>query len=401
MLLLLSKLFIFELCEWDESRNGVNAYEMMVKNDFIHLYYNFELDTWNAKPPLLQWLIILGYKLFGFNLTGLRWSNIFCFFIYILYAFKSIQILTNKKTAFYTLFILVTGNFILVKHVFLTADFEPLLLSTSIFGFYHYLKYWKTNLYIHLYLMILGFILAFFSKGIAGTWIILTLLLIVLFLKKYRIKYSYHLFIVTIIYVLSCLSWFAIQHYFPLDSKNTFYGTNNINKVMLYYDIIERFFYSKANGLTINENYFFALKEFKNSSEFWNGFSVLIFICFILKRYNNTNKKLFDIIKICILFLLPLTVLVNFGNTQAGWYYAPLYLFFCLFLVITYFNYIKINNKSLIINGFCIIALIVKFIYLLNLPNNKLNENSNLNIYKQNEKLYNYWLSENNKLKHN
>jgi 4-amino-4-deoxy-L-arabinose transferase-like glycosyltransferase len=244
--------------------------------------------------------------------------------------------------------------------------------------------------------MIFGFILAFYSKGIAGTWIILTLLFIVLFLEKYRIKFSYHLFIVTIVYVLSCLSWFAIQHYFPLDSKNTFYGTSNINKVMLYYDIIERFFYSKENGLSINKDYFFALKEFRNSSEFWNAFSVLIFILFIFKRYKNTNNKLFDIIKICIIFILPLTILVNFGNSQLGWYYAPHYLFFCLFLVITFFNYIKIKNKSLIINGFCIIALIVKFGHLSNLPNNKLHENSNLNIYKQNEKLYNYWLSENN-----
>ena len=401
MLLLLSKLFFIELCEWDESRNGVNAYEMMVKNDFIHLYYNFELDTWNAKPPLLQWLIILGYKLFGFNLIGLRWSNVFCFFVYILYAFKSIQILTNKKTAFYTLFILVTGNFILVKHVFLTADFEPLLLSTSIFGFYHYLKYWKTNLFIHLYLMMFGFILAFYSKGIAGTWIVLTLLIVVLFLKKYRIKYSNHLFIVTIIYILSCLSWFSIQHFFPLDSKDTFYGTNNINKVMLYYDTIERFFCSKANGLSGNKDYFFAFKEFRNSSEFWNVFSVLIFIIFIIKRQKYSNDQFIDIIKICTIFILPLTILVNFGNSQLGWYYAPLYLFFCLFLVITYFYYIKIKNKSLIINGFCFIALIVKFAHLSNLPNDKLHDNLNLNIYKQNEKLYNYWLFENKKLKQN
>ncbi len=50
------------ISEWDESRNGMNAYEMYHNGDYINLYYAGELDTWNAKPPLVIWLTVAAIK---------------------------------------------------------------------------------------------------------------------------------------------------------------------------------------------------------------------------------------------------------------------------------------------------------------------------------------------------
>ena len=57
---------------FDEARHGVNAYEMLKNNDFIVHTYNYSIDYWNLKPPLIFWTIIMGYRIFGFNPIGLR-----------------------------------------------------------------------------------------------------------------------------------------------------------------------------------------------------------------------------------------------------------------------------------------------------------------------------------------
>ena len=61
-----------ELMDWDEARHGVSAYEMLQTGEPIVTTYAYSPDYWNLKPPLSEWLIALGYKLFGYNAYGLR-----------------------------------------------------------------------------------------------------------------------------------------------------------------------------------------------------------------------------------------------------------------------------------------------------------------------------------------
>lgn len=68
----LYKLGDISLIEWDESRHGVNAYEMMKNNSYIANLYNGSVDYWNLKPPISYYFVMLGYKIFGFNGWGLR-----------------------------------------------------------------------------------------------------------------------------------------------------------------------------------------------------------------------------------------------------------------------------------------------------------------------------------------
>jgi hypothetical protein len=55
--------FVFNsaIKEWDESRNGVNAYEMMFNKNYLTLYFEKSIDTWNAKPPLFTWFVLDTY----------------------------------------------------------------------------------------------------------------------------------------------------------------------------------------------------------------------------------------------------------------------------------------------------------------------------------------------------
>ena len=64
-----------ELMDWDEARHGVSAYEMLQTGEPIVTTYAYSPDYWNLKPPLSEWLIALGYKLFGYNAYGLRFFS--------------------------------------------------------------------------------------------------------------------------------------------------------------------------------------------------------------------------------------------------------------------------------------------------------------------------------------
>jgi len=63
--------------DWDEARNGINAYEMLQNHNFCAATYNHQLDHWNLKPLLGDWYILLGYRLFGFSILGLRFYSAF------------------------------------------------------------------------------------------------------------------------------------------------------------------------------------------------------------------------------------------------------------------------------------------------------------------------------------
>ncbi len=69
------------VASWDEARHGVNAYEMLQNKDFIRHTYNYAVDDWNLKPSVSYWAIILGFKLFGYNVFGMRFFSALAYLI--------------------------------------------------------------------------------------------------------------------------------------------------------------------------------------------------------------------------------------------------------------------------------------------------------------------------------
>lgn len=76
-----ARLDVALLQHWDEARHGVNAYEMMKNHNYIVNTYNYENDYFNLKPPLSYWGIILGFKLLGVNIFGMRFYSALAMFL--------------------------------------------------------------------------------------------------------------------------------------------------------------------------------------------------------------------------------------------------------------------------------------------------------------------------------
>lgn len=75
VLLLFDNLGVPRIAWADESRHGINAYEMMQRGDWVVHTYRGETDYWNLKPTLSYYGIMLGYKLFGYTAFGLRFYS--------------------------------------------------------------------------------------------------------------------------------------------------------------------------------------------------------------------------------------------------------------------------------------------------------------------------------------
>ena len=69
------------VASWDEARHGVSAYEMIQNKNFIVNTYNYDVDYWNLKPPFSFYGVMLGYKLFGYSVFGMRFYSALCYCI--------------------------------------------------------------------------------------------------------------------------------------------------------------------------------------------------------------------------------------------------------------------------------------------------------------------------------
>lgn len=67
--------------DWDEARHGISGYEMLKEGKFLVNTYQYEPDYWNLKPPFSFWGVMLGYKLFGFSLFGMRFFSAMAFIL--------------------------------------------------------------------------------------------------------------------------------------------------------------------------------------------------------------------------------------------------------------------------------------------------------------------------------
>ncbi len=66
------------ISDWDEARHGVNAIEMLENENFIVNTYDGEADYYNVKPPISSWFMALSFRIFGYNLIGMRFFSALC-----------------------------------------------------------------------------------------------------------------------------------------------------------------------------------------------------------------------------------------------------------------------------------------------------------------------------------
>lgn len=167
------KIDALSIRQWDESRNAVNALEMLHNHHFMVRYYDGMPENWETKPPLLIWLQVASMKVFGMNELAIRFPTLLAtlatVFLLIFYF--------RRDTPFYTgciaALVLAASNGYIDRHIARTGDHDALLilfLLALIVLFFKYIKTAKPPNYL-MPLMAFLFTLAVFTKSVAVLFI--------------------------------------------------------------------------------------------------------------------------------------------------------------------------------------------------------------------------------------
>jgi 4-amino-4-deoxy-L-arabinose transferase-like glycosyltransferase len=328
-----------DLQEWDESRNGVNAYEMLKNNDYVNLYYNNKLDTWNAKPPLMIWLITFSYKAFGFNEFALRFPSTISTILFFILCFYFVTLFETDLTAFLTSLILMSGKSILGNHIGLTGDFDGLLVFLLTASAYTFIVYVERQKKYAIYLTALFTGLAFYTKGPASFVFIPGFILYALFRKKgLEFLKDKNIWFSGAILVVIVFSWLVLVYLYGKTTTSSVYGSNNAIETMLIHDTFRRLTVSDFDNFGTNKHsYFFFFEVLDARLNLWNYMFYLILLCAIILSI-KTKQNLFKLIRepqhrsllFSFCLIIPLSLVLTASLNQHDWYLAPIFMFVAL-----------------------------------------------------------------------
>lgn len=296
---------------FDEARHGISAYEMLKNKEYIINTYNYQNDYWNLKPPLSFWSIILGFKIFGFNVFAMRFYSAASLFITI----SIVSIFTMKKfgklESLITAIILSVCGPLYVFHVGRNGDADALYLlcfTISIIAMFYINKNKKT-----LYICGLFFSFAFLTKSwhsfsiaaIGGLYILLSGEI-----KKIRFK-EWIIFILSFTVPIAC--WVITR---ILKDGKKFLTT------MVQYDLIERS--KRPLEGHIGDKWFY-FDYLTNNPKMIALFAICIITITIMlygKKLQNYKNELLGL----MLWIIVPFVIFTRSQTKIVWYIIPIYI---------------------------------------------------------------------------
>ena len=170
---------------WDEARHGISAYEMIQTGEYVVTTFDYEPDYWNLKPPLSEYFIVLGYKLFGYNGIGMRsFSGLLWIVIALGYSFYACR-RYGKLSSLLVLYLFTTVYRVFKGHGVRTGDADALFIFFSAYSMLFLLKYDQSTQSKFLYEACICFALGFLTKSWhAGLIALLILIYLIIYDRK-------------------------------------------------------------------------------------------------------------------------------------------------------------------------------------------------------------------------
>jgi 4-amino-4-deoxy-L-arabinose transferase-like glycosyltransferase len=130
---------------WDESRNAVESLEMMDNGKYFVRHLEGKPDTWETKPPLLMWIQIPLFKIFGISVLTARLPTALAMLgMCILFWYFFRKEFNDTLGAWIAALALVTSEGVIRWHVSRTGDHDALLCFfalASLMSFYRFARY--------------------------------------------------------------------------------------------------------------------------------------------------------------------------------------------------------------------------------------------------------------------
>lgn len=301
----------YSLRMWDESRNGINALEMLKNNNFLVTYFKGTPDLWNTKPPLFIWVVVIFFKLFGISELTLRLPSAIAasLIVILIYIFSKLTLKDRWSGLLGSLIILSSMGFSDI-HIGRTGDYDALLTLWVFLGViftFYYIEFKQNK---DLLFSAIFWSLAVLTKGVAALFMFPGIFLYLIIKGKLKeVIRNKTFWVVTIIYILIICSYY--------------FGRNILNPGYLSAvwkeDLFGRF--GKTVGAVNHEflYYWNWLKDFRFQK--WIYILPFTFISYFFIK-NKTYKNL-----IIYFFILTISffLIISYSETKQIWYDAQLY----------------------------------------------------------------------------
>ncbi|MFK8005600.1 MAG: ArnT family glycosyltransferase [Saprospiraceae bacterium] len=298
---------------WDESRQAVNALEMLENGNWFVTHYRSEPDMWNTKPPLLIWLQVLCFKIFGVGVFAVRLPSALAGLATVLLLFFFCKkYLHNQLLGFCAAFVLLTTQGFISNHVTRTGDYDALLTfwtTLTVFLFFAWINSedtkQKRNL---LYATALSIAAAVLTKSIMGFVLLPPLFLFLIWKKQLQTLFtSIHFYGAVSIFLTIVLGY-----YFLRENQNPGYL-----EAVLENDIRGRYFETQEGN---NRSFFFHMRKiYEERFVPWLYFLPLGFLATFFAK--PRTKEFVKLLFFSGLFFL---LIISFSQTNLIWYDAPL-----------------------------------------------------------------------------
>ncbi|MCL1605151.1 glycosyltransferase family 39 protein [Phascolarctobacterium sp. ET69] len=322
------KLDVSSIKDWDEARHGVNAYELLKNDNWLITTYGYKNDYWNLKPPLSEWLIILGYKIFGFNTLGLRIYSALSHLITVIICFSFSKKYLGKLSAIFTLYAFVAWKTFYGSHYVRYGDADSFFIMLYVIATLSLCMIEKNKKF--LYLACFCCALSFLAKAThAGIFVVCIFIVIFgsSFIKKLTIKEILTCFI----FAVTPIAIWAVSRYIADGPK--------FLEQMIFYDVIAR------STKTIEGHVggpLFYVRQFFNSKFAFVIFPFLMSFIILCKKYDIKKINL----KPCIIAILIPFILFSIVKSKFPWYVWGTYPLMC---ILAGYGFSLLYNKVLML----------------------------------------------------
>ncbi len=288
--------------DWDEARHGVSAYEMVRNNEWVVTTYGNEIDYWNLKPPLSEWIIAFGYYIFGFSPLGMR--------IYSAIAMISTALLSGifaykcggKISALFVLLCFSGTGSLLFTHCTRTGDADSLYIlfyTAAVVVLCNYCRRGDASLYWSCLFFSFAFLTKSWHAGCIGIFILTYLIL-----SKKIFRFTFVNWILCIVSAVGPIMLWAIAR-MAKDGTTFFEG-------MIEYDLLKRSSVAldgHVGGMGYYIEYLWGYRSFM---------ILAIMTAFAAPLLLDKEKK--DIVYVLGLSILVPLIIFSLANTKLSWY---------------------------------------------------------------------------------
>ena len=338
---------------YDEARHGVNAYEMIKNNNYVANFYAGSPDYWNLKPPMSYWVVILGYKIFGYNAWGLRFFSALSYFLTALIVSLFLKKRYGKLESLISVLVFMSCYFFFFNHFVRTGDADAVFVLFYTIALISLFKSSENANY--LYLCGLMFSFCFLTKSWHAMILVPTVFFYLLLTKGFKKIKWWQLVLFFVISLIPIALWIAWRH--------TYDGFKFLEG-MVFYDLLKRSSsVIEDNGGT---NLFYVYHLVINA-----GMAVLFVISNIWATIKVDKKEKFGKLDIlCAVAFFSVVVIYFASKTKLYWYIYPLFVPLGIFGTKAFVEFLRKDNLKKIANAglvFSMVAIcvscLISFVY--------------------------------------